>query len=164
MGTPMGTGHPIGAVVTTPAIAASFNNGMEYFSTFGGNPVSCAIGLAVLDVIQDEGLQDRALHVGEHLRQGVRELASHYAIIGDVRGLGLFVGVELVCDRTTLAPAPEATTYVCNRLSELGVLVSVDGPRRNVLKIKPPLVFSDANVSRFVETLDRVLGEAPAQP
>jgi 4-aminobutyrate aminotransferase-like enzyme len=164
MGKPMGNGHPIGAVVTTPAIAASFNNGMEYFSTFGGNPVSCAIGLAVLDVIQDEGLQDRALHVGEHLRQGVRELASHYAIIGDVRGLGLFVGVELVCDRTTLAPAPEATTYVCNRLSELGVLVSVDGPRRNVLKIKPPLVFSDANVSRFVETLDRVLGEAPAQP
>ena len=164
MGKPMGNGHPIGAVVTTPEIAASFHNGMEYFSTFGGNPVSCAIGLAVLDVIQDEGLQEKALHVGEHLRQGFRELASHYGIIGDVRGLGLFIGVEFVCDRTTLAPAPEATTYVCNRLSELGILVSVDGPLRNVLKIKPPLVFSDANVARFVETLDQVLGEDPAQP
>ncbi|HUR21369.1 MAG TPA: aminotransferase class III-fold pyridoxal phosphate-dependent enzyme [Vicinamibacterales bacterium] len=164
MGKPMGNGHPIGAVVTTAEIAASFNNGMEYFSTFGGNPVSCAIGLAVLDVIHDEGLQEKALHVGEHLRQGFRELASHYAIIGDVRGLGLFIGVEFVCDRATLAPAPEATTYVCNRLMEQGILVSVDGPRRNVLKIKPPLVFSDANVARFVETLDRILSEDPAQP
>jgi 4-aminobutyrate aminotransferase-like enzyme/Ser/Thr protein kinase RdoA (MazF antagonist) len=164
MGKPMGNGHPIGAVVTTPEIAASFNNGMEYFSTFGGNPVSCAIGLAVLDVIHDEGLQEKASHVGEHLLQGFRELASHYAIIGDVRGLGLFIGVEFVCDRSTLAPAPEATTYVCNRLRELGILVSVDGPRHNVLKIKPPLVFSDANVARFVETLDRILGEDPAQP
>ncbi len=164
MGKPMGNGHPIGAVVTTPEIAASFNNGMEYFSTFGGNPVSSAIGLAVLDVIDDEGLQEKALHVGEHLRQGIRELASHYTIIGDVRGLGLFVGVEFVCDRTTQAPAPDATTYVCNRLSELGILVSIDGPRHNVLKIKPPLVFSDANVVRFVESLDRVLGEDPAHP
>jgi 4-aminobutyrate aminotransferase-like enzyme len=163
MGKPMGNGHPIGAVVTTPEIAASFDNGMEYFSTFGGNPVSSAIGLAVLDVIHDEGLQDKALHVGSHLRQGFSELASHYAIIGDVRGLGLFIGVEFVCDRTTLAPAPDATAYICNRLSELGILVSVDGPRRNVLKIKPPLVFSDANVSHFVETLDRILGEGPAQ-
>jgi 4-aminobutyrate aminotransferase-like enzyme len=164
MGKPMGNGHPIGAVFTTPEIAASFNNGMEYFSTFGGNPVSCAIGLAVLDVIRDEGLQDRALHVGEHLRQGFQDLASHYALIGDVRGLGLFVGVEFVCDRDTRAPAPDATSYVCNRLRELGILVSVDGPRHNVLKIKPPLVFSDANVTHFVEVLDRILGEDPAQP
>ena len=164
MGKPMGNGHPIGAVVTTPDIAASFNNGMEYFSTFGGNPVSCAIGMAVLDVIHDEGLQERAAHVGDHLRQGFRDLASHYALIGDVRGLGLFIGVELVCDRATLAPAPDATAYVCNRLRELGILVSVDGPRRNVLKIKPPLVFSDANVAHFVEMLDRILGEDPAQP
>ena len=164
MGKPMGNGHPIGAVVTTPEIAASFNNGMEYFSTFGGNPVSCAIGLAVLDVIHDERLQERALHVGEHLRQGFRELASHYTLIGDVRGLGLFVGVEFVCDRDTRTPAPDATAYVCNRLRELGILVSVDGPRDNVLKIKPPLVFSDANVAHFVEMLDRILGEGPAQP
>lgn len=164
MGKPMGNGHPIGAVVTTPEIAASFNNGMEYFSTFGGNPVSCAIGMAVLDVIHDEGLQDRALHVGEHLRQGFQDLASHYALIGDVRGLGLFVGVEFVCDRDTRTPAPDATSFVCNRLRELGILVSVDGPRHNVLKIKPPLVFSDANVAHFVEVLDGILGEDPAQP
>ncbi|MEO6222738.1 MAG: aminotransferase class III-fold pyridoxal phosphate-dependent enzyme [Vicinamibacterales bacterium] len=164
MGKPMGNGHPIGAVVTTPEIAASFHNGMEYFSTFGGNPVSCAIGIAVLDVIRDEGLQERALHVGEHLRQGFQQLASHYTLIGNVRGLGLFIGVEFVRDRHTLEPAPEAASYVCNRLRELGVLVSVDGPRHNVLKIKPPLVFSDANAARFVETLDNILGEDAARP
>lgn len=163
MGKPMGNGHPIGAVVTTPEIAASFHNGMEYFSTFGGNPVSCAIGLAVLDVIRDEALQDQALRVGEHLRQGFRELAPRHAIIGDVRGLGLFVGVEFVRDRQTLKPAREETTYVCNRLKDLGILVSVDGPLHNILKIKPPLVFTAADADHFVETLDRILGEDAAQ-
>ena len=164
MGKPIGNGHPIGAVVTTPEIAASFNNGMEYFSTFGGNPVSCAIGLAVLDVIRDEGLQARALRVGEGLRRGFRELASRHQLIGDVRGLGLFVGVEFVRDRQTQAPAPEETAYICNRLSELGILVSVDGPLRNVLKIKPPLVFSEADVITFVQALDQILVEDLAQP
>jgi len=163
MGKPMGNGHPIGAVVTTPEIAASFHNGMEYFSTFGGNPVSCAIGLAVLDVIRDEALQDQALRVGDHLRRGFRELAMRHALIGDVRGLGLFVGVEFVRDRHTLEPAREETTYVCNRLKELGILVSVDGPLHNVLKIKPPLVFTLADADYFVETLDRILGEDAAR-
>jgi 4-aminobutyrate aminotransferase-like enzyme len=164
MGKPMGNGHPMGAVVTTPEIAASFHNGMEYFSTFGGNPVSCAIGLAVLDVIQDEALQPLAQVVGERLRQGFRGLATRHAVIGDVRGLGLFVGVELVRDRDTLAPAPDQTAYVCNRLKDLGILVSVDGPLQNVLKIKPPLVFTAADADRFVNTLDRVLGEDDARP
>jgi 4-aminobutyrate aminotransferase-like enzyme/Ser/Thr protein kinase RdoA (MazF antagonist) len=164
MGKPIGNGHPIGAVVTTPEIAASFNNGMEYFSTFGGNPVSCAIGLAVLDVIQDEGLQVRALEAGGRLRHGFEQLASRHPLIGDVRGLGLFVGVEFVRDRQTLEPAPGQTDYICNRLKELGVLTSVDGPRHNVLKIKPPLVFSDADTGTFVQALEHILVEDRAQP
>jgi 4-aminobutyrate aminotransferase-like enzyme/Ser/Thr protein kinase RdoA (MazF antagonist) len=164
MGKPIGNGHPMGAVVTTPEIAASFNNGMEYFSTFGGNPVSCAIGLEVLDVIRDEALQERARLVGHELRQGVRELANRHVLIGDVRGLGLFVGVEFVRDRQTLEPAPAQTKHVANRLRDLGILVSVDGPLENVLKVKPPLVFSTANADRFVESLDRILSEDPARP
>lgn len=164
MGKPMGNGHPIGAVVTTPEIAASFHNGMEYFSTFGGNPVSCAIGLAVLDVIQDEALQPLAQHVGGRLRQGFRGLATRHALIGDVRGLGLFVGVELVRDRDTKAPARDQAAYVCNRLKDSGILVSVDGPLHNVLKIKPPLVFTSADADRFVSTLDRLLDEHDASP
>jgi 4-aminobutyrate aminotransferase-like enzyme len=115
-------------------------------------------------VIHDEGLQQQALQVGEHLRQGFRTLAARHTLIGDVRGLGLFVGVEFVRDRETLAPAPDQTTYVCNRLKELGILVSIDGPRHNVLKIKPPLVFTSANADLFVHTVDRILTEDPAQP
>lgn len=164
MGKPMGNGHPLGAVVTTPDIAASFHNGMEYFSTFGGNPVSCAIGLEVLDVIADESLQAHALRVGEHLRAGFRELASRHPLVGDVRGLGLFVGVEFVRDRSSLEPAARQTAGICNRLKDLGVLTSVDGPRHNVLKIKPPLVFSAADAEVFVDRLDRILGEDAAQP
>jgi 4-aminobutyrate aminotransferase-like enzyme/Ser/Thr protein kinase RdoA (MazF antagonist) len=163
MGKPLGNGHPLGAVVTTPEIAASFDNGMEYFSTFGGSPVSCAIGLAVLDVMAEEGLQANALRVGEQLRHGFRELAQRHELIGDVRGLGLFVGVELVRDRTTLEPAPAQTHYITQRLKERGVLVSIDGPLNNVLKIKPPLVFSSADAAFFVETLDLVLAEDAAR-
>src|SRR5205814_1550246 len=106
-GKPIGNGHPLGAVVTTRAIADSFDNGMEYFNTFGGNPVSCAVGLAVLDVIHEEGLQENAQRVGTHLMEGMRALMEKYVLIGDVRGLGLFIGIELVLDRQTLAPAPE---------------------------------------------------------
>lgn len=163
MGKPLGNGHPLGVVVTTPEIAASFANGMEYFSTFGGNPVSCAIGLAVLDVIADEGLQANALRVGEQLRRGFNELATRHPIIGDVRGLGLFMGVELVIDRTALDPAPAQTRYITQRLKERGVLVSIDGPLNNVLKIKPPLVFSSADAAFFIETLDLVLAEDGAR-
>jgi 4-aminobutyrate aminotransferase-like enzyme len=159
MGKPMGNGHPLGAVVTTPEIAASFANGMEYFNTFGGNPVSCAIGLAVLDVIQTEGLQGHALRVGGYLLDRLRELMPRHPVIGDVRGLGLFVGVELVRDRGTLEPAGEEASYVANRMKEGGVLMSTDGPWHNVLKIKPPLVFTEADADFLAATLDRVLGE-----
>jgi 4-aminobutyrate aminotransferase-like enzyme len=164
MGKPIGNGHPLGAVVTTPEIAASFHNGMEYFNTFGGNPVSCAIGMAVLDVIEQERLQEHAASVGTHLSSGLHALMQHYPLIGDVRGLGLFLGVECVLDRETLAPAPEQAAYVVNRLKEHGILLSTDGPFHNVLKIKPPLVFSREDADFLVATLEKVLAEDPAQP
>jgi len=164
MGKPIGNGHPLGAVVTTPPIAAAFDNGLEYFNTFGGNPVSCAIGLAVLDVIAAEGLQAHALAVGTHLLEGLRALAERHAIIGDVRGQGLFLGVELVLDRETLAPAPLQASYVANRLRERGILLSTDGPTHNVLKIKPPMVFDATDADFLLATLDSVLAENCAQP
>jgi 4-aminobutyrate aminotransferase-like enzyme len=159
LGKPMGNGHPIGAVITTPEIAAAFANGMEYFSTYGGNPVSCAIGLAVLDVIADEGLQGNARTLGRELLAGLRELGARHPLIGDVRGLGLFLGVELVRDRTTLEPAADEAGYVASRMREKGVLVSTDGPLHNVLKIKPPLVFTGEDAAHLVATLDAVLSE-----
>lgn len=160
MGKPIGNGHPLAAVVTTPEIAASFDNGMEYFNTFGGNPVSCAIGLSVLDVIEDEHLQTNALHVGNYLLQGLRQLMDKHTLIGDVRGLGLFIGIELVLDRETLEPAPLQASYIANRMRERGILLSTDGPFHNVLKIKPPLVFNKENTDFLVTTLDEILGDS----
>ena len=159
MGKPIGNGHPLAAVVTTPEIATSFNNGMEYFNTFGGNPVSCAIGMAVLDVIAEEQLQANALQVGTHLMDGLRKLMEKHAIIGDVRGLGLFVGIELVLDRETLVPAAAQASYIANRMRERGIVLSTDGPFHNVLKIKPPLVFTQANADFLVAILDESLAE-----
>jgi 4-aminobutyrate aminotransferase-like enzyme len=159
MGKPIGNGHPLGAVVTTPEIARAFANGMEYFNTYGGNPVSCAIGLAVLDVIRDEHLQARAGDVGRHLLDGLRALMPSHPLIGDVRGLGLFVGIELVRDRDTLEPAGALAGFVANRMRDKGILVSTDGPFHNVLKIKPPLCFTTGDADRLVSTLDSVLRE-----
>jgi len=159
MGKPIGNGHPLGAVVTTRAIADAFANGMEYFNTFGGNPVSAAIGLAVLDVIEEEGLRAHARDTGERLLAGLRELAARHEAIGDVRGLGLFIGVELVRDRETREPHPELARDLADLAAERGVLLSTDGTFRNVMKIKPPLVFSDADADRLIETIDTVLGE-----
>ncbi len=159
MGKPIGNGHPLGAVVTTRAIADAFANGMEYFNTFGGNPVSAAIGLAVLDVIEDEGLQDHARVIGERLLAGLWDLAARHESIGDVRGSGLFVGIELVRDRAARTPDADRAGALADRAAELGVLLSTDGPDHNVMKIKPPLVFSAADADRLVETVDAVLGE-----
>ncbi len=160
LGKPIGNGHPLGAVITTPEIAASFANGMEYFNTFGGNPVSCAVGLAVLDVIRDEELQQNALEVGAYLKQGLQELKNRHSLIGDVRGLGLFIGVELVRRRDTLEPADSEAARVVERMKERGILLSTDGPNHNVIKIKPPLVFSRADADFLVMNLDFVLGES----
>jgi 4-aminobutyrate aminotransferase-like enzyme len=159
MGKPIGNGHPLGAVVTTPEIAASFVTGMEYFNTFGGNPVSCAVGLAVLDVMEEEELQSRAQLAGNRLRSGLQDLAGRHRILGDARGLGLFLGVELVRDRESRDPAGDEAAYVAERMKEQGVLVSTDGPAHNVLKIKPPLAFNESDADLFVDTLDKILFE-----
>ncbi|MCK5482909.1 MAG: aminotransferase class III-fold pyridoxal phosphate-dependent enzyme, partial [Gemmatimonadetes bacterium] len=161
LGKPIGNGHPMGAVVTTRAIAEAFDNGMEYFNTFGGNPVSCAIGLAVLNVIEEEGLREHALQVGTGFREGLAELADRHDLVGDVRGLGLFIGVELVRDRDSLEPATEEATDVINQMRERGILLSTDGPFENVIKIKPPLVFSHEDAGRVIGELDAVLSGVP---
>lgn len=158
-GKPAGNGHPLGIVITTPAIAASFHNGLEYFNTFGGNPVSCAIGLAVLDVIQEERLQANALETGNYLMDGLLGLMRRHPLIGDVRGLGLFCGFEMVRDRQTLEPATAEASYVANRMRDHGILLSTDGPLENVIKIKPPLCFDRENADYLIETLDQVLRE-----
>jgi 4-aminobutyrate aminotransferase-like enzyme/Ser/Thr protein kinase RdoA (MazF antagonist) len=157
MGKPIGNGHPMAAVVTRPEIAAAFANGMEYFSTFGGNPVSAAIGLAVLDVIRDEQLMHNASTVGAQMVAGMRALADRREIIGDVRGHGLFLGVELVRDRATLEPAAEELTAVVEAMKARRILLSTEGPHHNVLKIKPPMVFSAGNCDKFLSAFDDVL-------
>lgn len=159
LGKPIGNGHPLAALVTTRAIADSFNNGMEFFSTFGGNPVSCAVGLAVLDVVQEEGLQAHARRVGAHLLAGLRPFARRFPLVGDVRGSGLFLGVELVRDRETLEPAADAASYVTNRMREEGILLGTDGPLHNVVKIRPPMPFTVADADRLVHTFERILVE-----
>jgi 4-aminobutyrate aminotransferase-like enzyme len=159
IGKPIGNGHPLAVVVTTQAIADAFRNGMEYFNTFGGNPVSCAIGLEVLNVIKEEGLQQNAKHVGEYLKSGLRELMNQFQIIGDVRGPGLFIGFELVKDRITKEPATEQASYFANRMRDKGILMSTDGPYNNVLKIKPPMVFSQVNADFLIDRIRGVLSE-----
>ncbi len=159
LGKPIGNGHPLGAVVTTRAIADRFANGMEYFSTYGGNPVSAAIGLEVLDVLRDEALQEHAFDVGGALKGALTRLMERHAAIGDVRGLGLFLGVEFVADRDARNPAPAQARYAVARMKEHGILLSTDGPDDNVIKIKPPMVFSSGDAERVVATLDRVLDE-----
>jgi 4-aminobutyrate aminotransferase-like enzyme/Ser/Thr protein kinase RdoA (MazF antagonist) len=164
LGKPIANGFPLGAVVTTREIASSFANGMEFFSTFGGNPVSCAAGLAVLDVLDEERLEERARSVGGYLLHGLGELQERHEILGDVRGMGLFLGVELVRDRESLEPADVEADYLINRLRERGVLSGTDGPHRNVLKLRPPLVFSEEDADLLLETLDSVLREDGARP
>ncbi len=153
LGKPIGNGHPMAAVVTTPEIAKAFANGMEFFSSFGGNPVSAAVGMAVLDVIEGEGLQDRARVTGAHLNAGLQRLAEDHPLIGDVRGQGLFLGVELVRDRATLEPAGAEAGRVANAMREEGVLISTDGPFDNVLKIKPPMAFGVVEADLLLEAL-----------
>jgi 4-aminobutyrate aminotransferase-like enzyme len=159
MGKPIGNGQPLGAVVTTRAIADAFNNGMEYFATFGGNNVSVAAGLAVLDVLRDEPLQQNALVIGERMLAGLRAIAPKHAMVGDVRGAGLFLGVELVRDRDTLEPAEDEASYVSNRLRDFGILAGTDGPFHNVVKIRPPMPFDADNADYVIECFDRIMHE-----
>ncbi len=159
MGKPIGNGHPLAAVVVTRKVAEAFNNGMEYFNTFGGNPVSMATGLAVLKIIQEEGLQQHALTVGTHLLNGLKDLQKKYGFIGDVRGEGLFVGVEFVKGKADLTPETTLLNRTVEKMRERGFLLSTDGPLHNVLKIKPPLVFSQKNAEDLVIQLDKTLKE-----
>lgn len=158
LGKPIGNGHPMAAVVTTEAIAAAFANGMEYFNTFGGNPVSAGIGLAVLDVIRDERLMHHCKVIGDRLMDGARALAERHAIIGDVRGHGLFNGIELVRDRETREPAAaELEVIIAEMKSRHRILLSSEGPHHNVLKVKPPAPFSAGDCDRFLAALDETL-------
>ena len=149
LGKPMGNGHPIGAVITTRDIAQSFDNGMEFFSTFGGNTVSCGIGLAVLDVVQEEQLQAHGVKVGSYLIARLREMRQRYALIREVRGSGFFVGVELDTGR--------AADNIVNRMREEGILLGTEGPQHNVLKIRPPMPFSIENADLLLGVLSRAI-------
>lgn len=159
LGKPIGNGHPMGAVVCTREVADAFANGMEFFSTFGGNPVSSAIGKTVLEVIVTEQLQENALNVGNQLKAGLLALQQKYPVIGDVRGHGLFLGFELVDNLETRQPLPEVASYIANRMRTFGILLSTDGPAHNVIKIKPPMSFSHQNVDFLLRYLDIVCQE-----
>jgi 4-aminobutyrate aminotransferase-like enzyme/Ser/Thr protein kinase RdoA (MazF antagonist) len=153
MGKPIGNGHPMAALVTTEEIAESFANGMEYFNTFGGNPVSCAVGLKVLEIIARDGLLKNVSAIGADLLTRMRALMERHSVIGDVRGLGLMLGIELVRDRTSKEPATERAARVVERCRELGVLMGTDGPHDNVIKLRPALIFTPANADHLMDVL-----------
>ena len=153
----MGNGQPLGAVITTKAIADAYRTQGYFFSSAGGSPVSCVVGLTVLDVIERDGLQRNALSVGDHLRARIIELAQCHPLIGTVHGSGLYMGIELVRNRQTLEPAVAETAGICERLRELGVIVQPTGDRQNVLKMKPPMCLTRESADFFADMLDRVL-------
>ncbi|XP_028353763.1 5-phosphohydroxy-L-lysine phospho-lyase isoform X7 [Physeter macrocephalus] len=158
MGKSIGNGHPVACVATTQAVARAFEaTGVEYFNTFGGSPVSCAVGLAVLDVLEKEQLQAHAASVGSFLMELLGQQKAKHPILGDIRGVGLFIGVDLIKDEATRMPATEEADYVVSRLKENYILLSTDGPGRNVLKFKPPMCFSLDNARHVVARLDAIL-------
>jgi len=161
MGKPMGNGHPVAGLAVRPDVLESFGQQCRYFNTFGGNPVAMAAAGAVLDVIEQQGLQANALRVGEHLRSRLRGLAQQHALVGEVRGAGLFIAVDLVADRDSSAPAATATARVVNGLRQQGVLLSATGPQASTLKIRPPLVFDTGHADLLVDALDEVLRRLP---
>lgn len=158
MGKPIGNGHPLAAVVTTRAIAQHFHNGVEYFNTFGGNPVSCAVGLEVLHIIQEEQLQSHALSCGNHLMDGLRQLAKQHNLCADVRGRGLFIGFEIL-ESDAQSPATTKVKTIQEAMKDAGFLLGVDGPDNNVLKIKPPLAFKQQHADAALTALDQILGK-----
>jgi 4-aminobutyrate aminotransferase-like enzyme/Ser/Thr protein kinase RdoA (MazF antagonist) len=157
LGKPIGDGHPIGAVITTPAIAAKFAKKFSYFNTFGGNPVSAAVGMAVLDVLEREGVQQNVIAAGKVLESGLARLAAKHPLVADVRGKGLFWGLEIVRDHATRAPAVGDAERIMNLLREDGFLLGRTGAFNNVVKIRPPLVFTPDNARMLLEGLDRAL-------
>ncbi len=159
MGKPMGAGHPLAVVVTTPEIAADFARESSYFNTFGGNPVSATVGKAVLDIVQRDGLLDNVRNSGTYLLDGLRRLAEKHALIGDVRGKGLFLAVDLVRDRSTREPAAEEARAIIERMREAGVLVALIGEKRNAIKFRPPLIFTTEHADIALNALDQALEE-----
>ncbi len=157
MGKPMGNGHPLAGLVARADLVNEFRKEIMYFNTFGGNPVQCAVGMAVLDVIEQEKLQENSKLVGDYIRSGLRKLMHKHDIIGDVRGHGLFIGAELVIDRKTRQGATAETNRVVNELKERGILLSKIGLQNNILKMRPPLPFSKVNADQLLSTLDDVL-------
>ncbi len=157
IGKPLGNGHPIAAVACTQQVADKFANGMEYFNTFGGNPVSCAIATQVLQTVKKEKLQENALEVGEYLKSELKQLSEEFPIIGDVRGQGLFLGIELI--DSDMNPLATKTDYLANRMKDYGILMSTDGPDYNVLKIKPPMVFTKENAKELIFYLKKIFAE-----
>lgn len=162
LGKPIGNGYPLAAVAMTEEISAAFSAGPEFFSTFGGSSAACAAGYAVLDVVRDEALQENARAVGEKLIAGFRDLASRHELIGDVRGSGLFLGVDLVTDRDRREAATKAASFVKNRLRDRRILLGTEGPGDNVLKIRPPMTFDAAAADRLLTEIEAALGEAAA--
>lgn len=158
MGKPMGNGHPIAAAVTTSEVAASFANGMEFFTSFGGNPVSCAVALAVLNTIEEEELQANALEIGTLLKNGLLQLQKTYPCIGDVRGSGLFLGIE--CIDTQNNPSAHIASFIVEHLKAHFILSSIDGPHNNVIKMKPPLCFNKENTQQFLKEIEIAMQDA----
>jgi 4-aminobutyrate aminotransferase-like enzyme len=161
LGKPMANGHPVGAVVAPRDIVTAFRSGYRYFNTFGGNPVSCAAAMAVLDEIEDKSLIENAKIVGDFARKRMDALAQKYDVIGDVRGSGLIFGAEMVLDRTTKEPATEFTDRVINAMRHRGIILSKLGRHKNALKIRPPMPFSVQNADQLFDTLDDVLANTP---
>ncbi|MDE8603116.1 aminotransferase class III-fold pyridoxal phosphate-dependent enzyme [Marinomonas sp. RSW2] len=160
LGKPIGNGHPIGVLVTSRAIADSFAQGPEYFSTFGGSNLSCRIGKEVLDIVDDENLMDNALQMGNLLLDGLHSLHDKYDIVGDVRGQGLFIGLDLVTDKESRTPGTDIADYVKNRMRENRILMGTEGPADNILKIRPPMCIERQDVLMILNVMDKVLAEA----
>lgn len=157
VGKPMGNGHPMAGAIMQPHVVEEFGRRSRYFNTFGGNPVSCAVGRAVLEVIDNEDLATNAGKVGAYMLAGLEKFAQSYDVIGDVRGAGLFLGLEFVKDRKTKEPNAEAATHVVNDLRRRKVLISATGPGANILKIRPPLVFTQEHADIFLDATEKAL-------
>ena len=157
IGKPMANGHPVGALITNYDIMSEFRNNYRYFNTFGGNPVSCAASLSVLEILKEENLLENAHYIGNYAKNGLKELSNKYNLIGDVRGSGLFFGIELVTNKELKTPASEITSNIVNDMKDEGILLSKLGINYNTLKIRPPMTFSKQNTDFLLEKLDKVL-------
>jgi 4-aminobutyrate aminotransferase-like enzyme len=157
LGKPIGNGLALGLVVTTPEILEQFTRSKEFFSTFGGNPVACAAAMAVLDVIENENLLENSRVTGTYLRDGLRAVGQDNSSVGEVRGKGLFIGVDVVSDPDTMTPDAAQASRIKNHLRDSGLLVGTEGVGGNILKIRPPLVFQHEHADMLIEAFEKAL-------